>query len=541
MPTALLSVSDKTNLIEFARQLSGKGFKLLSSGGTYRALQAANIEAREVSEYTGFAEIMGGRVKTLHPKIHGGILGRRDQDEKVMIEQGIEAIDLVCVNLYPFRQTIEKPGTTYEQAIENIDIGGPAMIRAAAKNHAWVSVIVDPSDYDAVVKAMDDKGIIDLAARQKLAQKAFAHTAEYDACIQSYLLSTLRQTTDSDTAVMSAHLTLNANPTASEPGDATLPQSLSLKVEKIQDLRYGENAHQKAAFYQYQAPVPGSIAKARLLQGKPMSYNNIADADAALACVRELAGTGCVIVKHANPCGAAIGASVLEAYEKAFTTDPTAAFGGIIAFNQPLDVATSEKILSQQFVEVILAPEIAPAALECFAQKPNIRVLITGTSASTDKTLHIKSVSGGLLVQEDDLPLLAPAQGRFEVVTRRQPTAAELKDLHFAWVLVKYVKSNAIVFAKQQSSTGIGAGQMSRVFAAQIATQKAALEKLSLQNTVVASDAFFPFRDGVDTVVAAGATAIIQPGGSMRDEEVIAAADEADIAMIFTGTRHFRH
>jgi len=528
-PTALLSVSDKTNIIEFAQGLIDKGFSILSSGGTFKCLQEQNIAATEVSEYTGFEEIMGGRVKTLHPKIHGGILGRRDQDEQVMAQQGIATIDLVCVNLYPFQNTIQKPDCTLEMAVENIDIGGPAMIRAAAKNHQWVCVVVEPCDYTMILDAMDNQGKLLLTTRQTLAQKAFAHTANYDQHIQDYLAQQLTNT---------AHKPVS--------DAAHLPQKLTIQGQKIQDLRYGENAHQAAAFYQWQGLAQqGTLAQAKLVQGKPLSYNNIADSDAALACVRELGGIACVIVKHANPCGAAIGSSALNAYNKAFATDPTAAFGGIIAFNTPLDIATAQAIVEQQFVEVIIAPAIADAALACLSQKVNLRVLITNEPNYEPKLeasrLNIKSVSGGLLVQQEDLPLIAPSVADFKVVSQRQPTTAEQADLHFAWSLVKYVKSNAIVFAKEQSSTGIGAGQMSRVFAAQIATQKAALENLSLQGTVVASDAFFPFRDGVDIVVAAGATAIIQPGGSVRDQEVIAAADEAGVAMIFTHTRHFRH
>ena len=518
MPFALLSVSDKSNIIEFAQKLIAKNYKILSSGGTFKCLQEAGVEATEVGQYTGFEQIMGGRVKTLHPKVHGGILGRRDVDQEVMAKHEIECIDLVCVNLYPFKATIEKPDATYEMAIENIDIGGPAMIRAAAKNHKWVSVVVDPTDYDNVIETMNDAGEVEFATKQRLAQKAFAHTAEYDARIQAYLLNEV------------------------EAEKETLPETLNLLADKIQDLRYGENSHQKAAFYKDSQAPKGTIAGAELVQGKPMSYNNIADADAALACVRELAGTGCVIVKHANPCGAATGSSLLEAYEKAYATDPTAAFGGIIAFNKPLDLETTQTILDRQFVEVILAPAISDDAVQALTKKPNLRVLITGElEASAATAMTIKSVSGGFLVQEDDVPSLLAEEVKFEVVTERQPTEKELEDLKFAWTLVKYVKSNAIVFAKDGSSTGIGAGQMSRVFAAQIAQQKAGIEGLSLENTVVASDAFFPFRDGVDAVVAAGATAIVQPGGSVRDEEVIAAANEAGVAMVFTGNRHFRH
>lgn len=537
MPFALLSVSDKTNIIEFAQQLIEKGYSILSSGGTFKSLQDAGVPATEVSSYTGFAEIMGGRVKTLHPKIHGGILGRRDQDQKVMAEHDIEAIDLVCVNLYPFKQTIEKPGASYQSAIENIDIGGPAMIRAAAKNHQWVSVVVNPNDYPRILAAMNSQGEVPELTKRELAQKAFAHTAEYDTRIQAYLTEQLNDTSSSTNP-------LEHKLETSEKSAFHLPETFQCLADKVLDLRYGENSHQQAAFYQWPGQHQGSLAQAQLLQGKPMSYNNIADADAALACVRELTGTACVVVKHANPCGAAIGANQLEAYDKAYATDPTAAFGGIIAFNTELTKATAQAILDRQFVEVIIAPAVSEAAAIALAAKQNLRVLVTGepnqkTQSTTPLTL--KSVSGGLLVQQDDLPHLATAAAEFQVVSKRQPSPAEMADLLFAWTLVKYVKSNAIVFAKSQSSTGIGAGQMSRVFAAQIATQKAQIEGLSLAATVVASDAFFPFRDGVDTVVAAGATAIIQPGGSMRDEEVIAAADEAEIAMVFTGCRHFRH
>jgi phosphoribosylaminoimidazolecarboxamide formyltransferase/IMP cyclohydrolase len=517
MKRALLSVSDKTGLVEFARALSGLGVELLSTGGTHRLLKDAGIPAKEVSEVTGFPEIMDGRVKTLHPKIHGGILGRRGTDDAVMQQHGIGAIDLVVVNLYPFAETVAKAGVSFDEAIENIDIGGPAMVRAAAKNHAHVAVVVDPSDYPRVLDAAR-AGAVPAALRTELATKAFAHTARYDGMVAGFLSG------------------LDA-----AGARAPFPGVLGLQLEKKLDLRYGENPHQRGAFYAERGAASGTIAAARQLQGKELSYNNIADADAALECVKQFVKPACVIVKHANPCGVAVSLDgITRAYELAYQTDPTSAFGGIIAFNRDLDAATLKAILDRQFVEVIVAPAIAADAVALARAKPNVRLLQCGAWPSAPAPwLDYKRVAGGLLVQDADLAVVGPEQMR--VVTKKAPTEAQLHDLVFAWKVVKFVKSNAIVYARERQTIGVGAGQMSRVYSAKIAGIKAADEKLEVRGSVMASDAFFPFRDTVDAAAAAGITAIVQPGGSMRDPEVIAAADEHGLAMVFTGIRHFRH
>ena len=512
---ALLSVSDKTGLIELARGLAAAGVELLSTGGTARALSAAGVAVREVSSHTGFPEIMDGRVKTLHPKIHGGLLGRRGTDEAVMAEHGIAPIDLVVVNLYPFAATVARPGCSYGEAVENIDIGGPAMLRAAAKNHESVLVVVDPDDYALVLAALAAGGS-EFELRARLATKAFAHTAAYDTMVAAYL---------------SSQHTL-----AAEPFPAILP----LVFEKLQQLRYGENPHQQAAFYRDPAAHGGGVARARVLQGKDLSLNNVADADTAIECVRQFEGCACVIVKHANPCGAALGASPLAAYEAAYRTDPTSAFGGIIAFNRELDAATAAAITARQFVEVLAAPAVAAAALPILAAKPNVRVLELGRlAAESGSALELRSVTGGLLAQARDLEDLP--QGALQVATRRQPTEAEWADLRFAWRIAKFVKSNAIVYARDGATVGVGAGQMSRVYSTRIAAMKAADAGLSIKGAVMASDAFFPFRDNLDLAAEFGIRAVIQPGGSIRDAEVIAAADQHDMAMVLTTMRHFRH
>lgn len=513
---ALVSVSDKTGLVEFCRGLADLDIQILSSGGTAALLRENGIAAVEVSDYTGFPEMMGGRLKTLHPKIHGGILGRRGIDEEVMARHGISAIDLVVVNLYPFEQTIAKPDCELAEAIENIDIGGPALIRAAAKNHESVGVVVDPTDYPQVLAELKAQtGSLSDDMRFKLAIKSFRHTAAYDGAIAAYLDKV--------------------------EGSGLFPDPLVMRFRKAQAMRYGENPHQKAAFYVDPGAAGGTIAGAKQLQGKELSYNNIADADAALECVKTFGDSpACVIVKHANPCGVAQGKTSLEAYDRAYATDPTSAFGGIIAFNRALDAKTARAIIERQFVEVIVAPAVSDDALHVLRGKPNIRVLESGPWPSVPASeWDFKCVSGGLLVQERDLGVVGPDDLR--IVTRRAPTEDELADLLFAWKVVKYVKSNAIVYCKNRQTIGIGAGQMSRVYSARIAAIKAADEGLAVQGSVMASDAFFPFRDGVDSAAAAGITAVIQPGGSVRDPEVIAAADEHGMAMVFTGMRHFRH
>ncbi len=514
---ALISVSDKTGIVEFARALAARGVEILSTGGTARMLAEAGIGVVEVSDYTGFPEMMDGRVKTLHPKIHGGILGRRGTDDAVMAEHGIPPIDLVVVNLYPFEQTVADPACDLATAIENIDIGGPTLLRAAAKNHAAVTVVVDAADYDAVLADMEaNQGAVSDALRYRLAVKVFEHTARYDGAIANYL-----------------------GGRNFEGADARFPEALSLQFRKAQAMRYGENPHQAAAFYVEHAPAEASVATARQLQGKALSYNNIADTDAALECVKQFdEGPACVIVKHANPCGVALGGNLLEAYDRAYSTDPESAFGGIIAFNGPLDEATARAIIERQFVEVIVAPQVEEAALAALAEKKNVRVLACGTwGEEAAPRLDFKRVNGGLLVQEADLDLIAESR----VVTRRQPTEEEMRDLLFTWRVAKFVKSNAIVYGRDGMTIGVGAGQMSRVNSARIAAIKAEHAGLEVKGSVMASDAFFPFRDGIDQAAEAGIQAVIQPGGSMRDEEVIAAADEHGMAMVFTGMRHFRH
>ena len=512
---ALLSVSDKTGVLELARALSSRGVELLSTGGTARLLAANAVAVREVASYTGFPEIMDGRVKTLHPKIHGGLLGRRGTDDGVMAQHGIAPIDLLVVNLYPFAQTVARPGCSYEEAIENIDIGGPAMLRAAAKNHESVLVVVDPADYPLVLKELDThQGGSDPATRAHLAAKAFAHTAGYDTMVAAYL--------------------------ASREGEASFPATLPLVFDKVQDLRYGENPHQQAAFYRDRGALGASVARAQVLQGKDLSYNNIADADTAIECVRQFADLACVIVKHANPCGAALGRTPREAYERAYRTDPTSAFGGILAFNRALDAATAHLITERQFVEVLAAPSIDAEAARVLAAKPNVRVLALGDlAAAAAAGPELRSVTGGLLVQSRDLEDLP--EGELRVPTRRQPSPEELLDLRFAWTVCRFVKSNAIVLARERATIGVGAGQMSRVYSTRLAAMKAADEKLPVAGAVMASDAFFPFRDNLDVAAGFGVRAVIQPGGSMRDAEVIAAADEHGMAMVFTGMRHFRH
>jgi phosphoribosylaminoimidazolecarboxamide formyltransferase/IMP cyclohydrolase len=514
---ALISVSDKTGVVELARTLAERGVAILSTGGTARLLTEQGITVTEVSKHTGFPEIMDGRVKTLHPRIHGGLLGRRGVDESVMSLHGIERIDLLVVNLYPFAETVARPACTYSEAIENIDIGGPAMVRAAAKNHDAVTVLVDPADYGALLGELEQHdGSTTPQLRAWLAAKAFAHTARYDTMVANYLQG--------------------RNPA---PGSA-FPQSLPLVYEKVQDLRYGENPHQQAAFYRDVTPRGPSVSNARLLQGKELSFNNIADADTAIECVRQFSEPACVIVKHANPCGVAVAGDPRAAYDRAYRTDPTSAFGGILAFNRPLDAATVSTILERQFVEVLAAPAILPEARAALAAKPNVRVLELGDlPVDHGAELEFRSVSGGLLAQTRDLGMVRRDQ--LQVVSRRQPTTAELDDLLFAWRVCKFVKSNAIVYAREHSTLGIGAGQMSRVYSSRIAAMKAADEKIAVSGAVMASDAFLPFRDGLDVAAEYGIGAVIQPGGSLRDAEVIAAADEHGMAMVFTGMRHFRH
>jgi len=514
---ALISVSDKTGVVELARTLAERGVAILSTGGTARLLTEQGITVTEVSKHTGFPEIMDGRVKTLHPRIHGGLLGRRGVDESVMSLHGIERIDLLVVNLYPFAETVARPACTYSEAIENIDIGGPAMVRASAKNHDAVTVLVDPADYGALLGELEQHdGSTTPQLRAWLAAKAFAHTARYDTMVANYLQG--------------------RNPA---PGSA-FPQSLPLVYEKVQDLRYGENPHQQAAFYRDVTPRGPSVSNARLLQGKELSFNNIADADTAIECVRQFSEPACVIVKHANPCGVAVAADPRAAYDHAYRTDPTSAFGGILAFNRPLDAATVSTILERQFVEVLAAPAILPEARAALAAKPNVRVLELGDlPVDHGAELEFRSVSGGLLAQTRDLGMVRRDQ--LQVVSRRQPTPAELDDLLFAWRVCKFVKSNAIVYAREHRTLGIGAGQMSRVYSSRIAAMKAADEKIAVSGAVMASDAFLPFRDGLDVAAEYGIAAVIQPGGSVRDAEVIAAADEHGMAMVFTRMRHFRH
>ncbi len=517
---ALLSVSDKAGLADFARALAVHGVELLSTGGTAKLLRDAGLAVIDVGDYTGFPEMLDGRVKTLHPKVHGGILANRLLAEHLRAVEaaGIPLIDLVVVNLYPFRETVARAGCTLEEAIENIDIGGPTMVRAAAKNWEGVAIVVDPHDYERLAEELAaNAGALSRETRFMLARKAFAHTAAYDAAVANYL--------------------------SARELDATVrafPDTLTLQWHKREDMRYGENPHQRAAFYVDEAPAAGTLARYHQHQGKPLSYNNIADADAAWECVRSFERTCCVIVKHANPSGVALGETALAAYERAFATDPTSAFGGIIAFNTIVDVAAAEAV-SRQFLEVLIAPGYTAEALELLAKKPNVRVLsarLLPLHASANR-LELKRVGGGLLVQDPDVARLDPSALR--VVTKRAPTQAQLDDLAFVWQVAQFVKSNAIVFARDGATLAIGAGQMSRLDSARIARIKAEAAGLSLVGSVAASDAFFPFRDGLDVLADAGAVAVIQPGGSLRDEEVFAAADERGVAMVVTGVRHFRH
>lgn len=512
---ALISVSDKTGVVEFAQVLDKIGVEILSTGGTAKLLSEAGISVQEVSSYTGFPEMMDGRVKTLHPKVHGGILGRRGTDDAVMAEHAIMGIDIVVVNLYPFQQAVADPNCDLPTAIENIDIGGPAMVRSAAKNHKDVAIVVDTQDYPTLANELQEGGI-SYETRFKLACKAFEHTAQYDGAIANHL----------------GRLDVEGN-------RSDFSRTFNTQFLHQQTMRYGENPHQKAAFYVEQTPPVGSIAAATQLQGKELSYNNIADTDAALECVKQFKGApACVIVKHANPCGVAVGSSALDAYKKAFSTDPESAFGGIIAFNCELDGETAALIVEKQFVEVIIAPSVSDSARQAVAEKKNVRLLLAGAWAEDSaNALEYKRVTGGLLVQETDLALVE----KMQVVSKVQPTAAQLSDMEFAWKVAKFVKSNAIIYANAQMTVGVGAGQMSRVNSARIAGIKAEHAGLKVAGSVMASDAFFPFRDGIDNAAAAGISAVIQPGGSMRDEEVIAAADEHGMAMVFTGMRHFRH
>lgn len=510
---ALLSASDKTGLVDLARFLTAQGVELVSTGGTARLLAEHALQAIEVSDYTGFPEIMGGRVKTLHPKVYGGILGRRGVDEPLMQAHGIGPIDLVIVNLYPFESTVARTDCTLAEAFENIDIGGPALVRAAAKNHAAVTVVVDPGDYAPLIEEMRAANAgISAGTRYRLAAKAFAYTARYDALIAAYL----------------------------DAEGEDFPHLYCPRYAKRQELRYGENPHQRAAFYVETDPPPSSVAAAKQLQGKDLSFNNIADTDGALECVFSFSGPACVIVKHANPCGVALAESPRAAYERAYATDPSSAFGGIIAFNRMLDADTAEAILARQFVEVIAAPGVAPEALPVVQRKQEVRVLtVAQPEARARKAFDYKRVNGGLLMQERDAASVDFTG--VKVVTQRGPTEAEIADLLFAWRVVKFVKSNAIVYAKAGQTVGIGAGQMSRVYSARLGVMKATDAGFDLRASLMASDAFFPFRDSIDAAAAVGVSAVIQPGGSIRDTEVIGAADEHGMAMVFTGMRHFRH
>jgi phosphoribosylaminoimidazolecarboxamide formyltransferase / IMP cyclohydrolase len=514
---ALISVSDKTGIVDFARELTSQGVEILSTGGTYKLLCDEGIAAVEVSDYTGFPEMMAGRVKTLHPKVHGGILGRRGTDDAVMTEHGINPIDMVVVNLYPFAETVARPDCDLPMAIENIDIGGPTMVRSAAKNHKDVAIVVNASDYDSIIADLKANKGLNYNTRFDLAVKAFEHTAAYDGMIANYL---------------------GARVGVEEP--ETFPRTFNTQFVKVQDMRYGENPHQRAAFYVEENATEASVSTARQLQGKELSFNNVADTDAALECVKPFKEPACVIVKHANPCGVAIGGNILEAYNRAFQTDPTSAFGGIIAFNRELDAETAKAIVDRQFVEVIIAPKVSAQASEIVAAKPNVRLLECGEfAAQPGAAFDYKRVNGGLLVQDCDLGMVNASE--LQIVTKRQPSEQEIRDLLFCWEVAKFVKSNAIVYARDGQTIGIGAGQMSRVYSAKIAGIKAADEGLQVAGSVMASDAFFPFRDGIDSAAEAGIKAVIQPGGSMRDQEVIDAADEHGMAMVFTGMRHFRH
>jgi phosphoribosylaminoimidazolecarboxamide formyltransferase/IMP cyclohydrolase len=516
MKTALIGVSDKTGIVEFARKLIALDYRLLSTGGTAKLLAGNDIAVTEVADHTGFPEILDGRVKTLHPRVHAGLLARRDLPAHMatLTQHAIDPIDILVVNLYPFEQTVARPDCSFDDAIENIDIGGPAMLRAAAKNHGSVAVVVDPADYGVVIDELQAHGQVGPALRFELAKKVFAHTARYDGAISNYLSA------------------LDAGGQRSD-----YPQTLTRQWLKVQQMRYGENPHQSAAFYRERHVGVGLLAGYKQLQGKELSYNNIADADAAWECVRSLERPACVIVKHANPCGVAIAESPAAAYAKAFKTDPTSAFGGIIAFNRAVDGDCAQAV-ARQFVEVVIAPAFDERARSVFSAKQNVRLLTIEPGAASND-LDFKRVGGGMLVQSPDVEQIRPAE--LKVVTRRAPSEAELEDLMFAWRVARFVKSNTIVFARDGMTLGVGAGQMSRIDSARIASIKAKEAGLSLSGSAAASDAFFPFRDGLDVVVDAGAGCVIQPGGSVRDEEVIAAADERGIAMVFTGTRHFRH
>lgn len=521
---ALLSVSDKTGIVELAKALHELGVRLISTGGTAKLLADAGLHVTEVAELTGFPEMLDGRVKTLHPKVHGGLLGRRDHPDHVaaLHRHAITPIDILVVNLYPFEQTVARPGCTLEDAIENIDIGGPAMVRSGAKNWKDVAVLTDASQYQPLVDELQASGKVSQQTKFQLAVAAFNRISDYDGAISDYL-SSLQE----------------------DGSRSAFPGQANGRFVKLQDLRYGENPHQQAAFYRDLYPAPGSLVMAQQLQGKELSYNNIADGDAAWECVKSFEAPACVIVKHANPCGVALGKDPLEAYAKAFQTDPTSAFGGIIAFNRPVDGAAAQAV-AKQFVEVLMAPDFTAEALQVFAGKANVRLLKIALPPGGPRAwdqgrnlMDVKRVGSGLLMQTADNREMT--LGELKVVTKKQPTDKELQDLLFAWKVAKYVKSNAIVFCKDGMTIGVGAGQMSRVDSARIASIKAQNAKLEMKETVVASDAFFPFRDGLDVVVDAGATCVIQPGGSMRDQEVIAAADERGVAMVFTGVRHFRH
>jgi len=513
---ALISVSNKEGLVDLARTLRDLDVEILSTGGTATLLEQHGVQVKQVSAHTGFPEIMDGRVKTLHPKIHGGLLGRATIDEAVMQQHGIDPIDLLVVNLYHFAETIAKADCTIEDAIENIDIGGPAMVRAASKNHERVTVIVDPLDYGIVsAELRDNEGVVSATTRRRLAAKAFAHTAQYDAQVANYLAKLTRA------------------------DHSEFPDLVALQLRKRMDLRYGENPHQSAALFAAREAQGASIGTAAQLQGKELSYNNLADGDTAFECVRQFEQPACVIVKHANPCGVAVGETIAAAYDRAYRTDPTSAFGGIIAFNRTLDAQTATTIVERQFVEVIIAPEVDTEARAICARKENLRLLVTGGLKESDSRYELRSVNGGLLVQTRDLGMITANDLR--VVTTRKPTDAELADLLFAWRVCKYVKSNAIVYTKDGMTLGIGAGQMSRVVSSRIAAMKAKDEGLTVTGAAMASDAFFPFRDGLDVAAEFGIKSVIQPGGSKRDDEVIAAANEHGIAMVFTGMRHFRH
>ena len=511
---ALISVSDKTGIVELAQALADKGVELLSTGGTAGLIAEQGIAVTEISDYTGFPEMMAGRVKTLHPKVHGGILGRRGVDESIMLEHGIEPIDLVIINLYPFQKTVANPDCSLEDAIENIDIGGPAMVRAAAKNHASVTVVVDPADYAQLLQEMAADNALQDSTRFSLAIKAYEHTAQYDGAIANYFGRLLED---------------------NQPQEFS--RTLNLQYHHAMSMRYGENPHQSAAFYTAAGNSEPSVSNAKLIQGKALSFNNIADTDAALECVKQYNDPCCVIVKHANPCGVAIAENIHEAYQRAFSTDPESAFGGIIAFNRPLDAATAATIIDKQFVEVIIAPGILEGAREAVASKENVRLLSCEQWTEALARFDYKHVNGGVLVQRADQMLY---QG-LEVVSDIKPDDQQMQDLVFAWQVAKFVKSNAIIYAREQMTIGVGAGQMSRINSARIAAIKAGLAGFEVAGSVMASDAFFPFRDGIDAASEVGISAVIQPGGSMRDDDVIAAANEHGMAMVFTGMRHFRH